>query len=111
MNSAVDTLLKAINDLKNRVDTLEIKVTYLEWDISRLKDEVRRLKNELPISIPNTTSIPYWEYTWSSYTSETPTQCSRADSTASVQHISPNADWTLTVTYSDGTTQTINPVF
>ena len=116
MNSAVEPLLKAINDLVLRVDTLEaekgelirktnaldMRVVYLEWEVSRLKDELHN-------STPNTTSIPYWGYTWSSYTSDRPTPYWEPVTPTSITDMRME-NWHLLVTYSDGRVETINPV-
>ena len=101
MNSAVEPLLKVINDLKNKVSELELKVVCLEWDVSRLKDELRN-------STSNITSIPYRQYPWTSYTSETSTPYWEPV-IPNIQHVSPNDNWTLTFTYDDGRTITISP--
>lgn len=116
MNSAVEPLLKAINDLVLRVDmleaekgelirktnALEVRAAYLEWEVSWLK-------NELHNSTPNTTSIPYWGYTWTSYTNATPTPYWEPVTPVGITDIRME-NWNLIATYSDGRVETINPV-
>lgn len=117
MNSAVEPLLKAINDLVLRVDTLEaekgelirktnaldMRVVYLEWEVSRLKDELHN-------STPNTTSIPYWGYTWATSTSDRPTPYWEPIPIPTSITDMRMENWNLLVTYSDGRVETINPV-
>jgi hypothetical protein len=118
MNSAVEPLLKAINDLSARVNTLEaekweligktnaldMRIIYLEWEVGRLRDELNSLTT-------NTTSIPYWGYTWSSYTSEPlHPYWEPVPTTVGITDIRRAENWNLLVTYSDGRVETINPV-
>lgn len=116
MNSAVEPLLKAINDLSARVNTLEAekwelirKTNALEIKAAYLECEVSRLKDELHSSTPNTTSIPYWGYTWSSYTSDRPTPYWEPVTPVGITDMRME-NWHLLVTYSDGRVETINPV-
>lgn len=118
MNSAVEPLLKAINDLSEKVNILEaekwelirkmnaldMRVIYLEWEVGRLRDELNSLT-------PNTTSIPYWGYTWtSSYTGERPTPYWEPIQIPTSITDMRMENWNLLVTYSDGRVETINPV-
>ena len=117
MNSAVEPLLKAINDLSTRVNTLEaekwelirktnaldMRIVYLEWEVSRLKDELHN-------STPNTTSIPYWGYTLTTSISERPTPYWEPIPIPHSIIDMRMENWNLLVTYSDGTIDTINPV-
>lgn len=116
MNSAVEPLLKAINDLSARVNTLEaekweltrktnaldMRIVYLEWEVGRLRDELNSLAS-------NTTSVPYWGYTWTSYTSDRPTPYWEPVIPTSITDMRME-NWNLLVTYSDGRVETINPV-
>lgn len=116
MNSAVEPLLKAINDLSEKVSILEaekwelirktnaldMRIVYLEWEVGRLRDE-------LNYSTPNTTSMPYWGYTLTTSVSERPTPYWEPVTTTGITDMRME-NWNLLVTYSDGRVETINPV-
>ena len=110
MNSAVETLLKAINDLSTRVSTLEAE----KWDLIRRINEleasmlntqikVRDLEDSASADnrINTSTYIPVTAY-WNAITDGV-----RIWASSYVSDFNANNDWTFTLTYSDGRTVTI----
>ena len=94
MNSAVDRLLKEINELKVMVSTLDAEQKYLLKKVNALE------ANQLYGHMDGTAYVPQitttiWNY-WDLW--EAPT----------IRHVSPNDNWTLTFTYNDGRAVTIS---
>lgn len=99
MNSAVEPLLKAVNDLKNEVNMLQAE-----------KRELIKQINELNSRVLNLESKEYHSpYSWSSDYVPTPYWRSVAERIRWIEDINNNSDWTLTITYADGRTETIGP--
>ena len=107
MNSAVDTLLKTINDLSARVSTLEAEKWELIRRINELESRVRDLQS------PTLTNDYRWNTTintntnlsstyWRGLTGETVIWA-----WSYVSDLNSNDDWTFTLTYSDGRTVTL----
>lgn len=109
MNSAVEPLLKVINELKEKVNTLSMDQSYLLQEVRDLRDRVNTLEanhmyghmnTSIPITTPYWTSISTavsWNVYWSTW--QTPT----------ISDVEPGNNWTLTFTYTDGRTVTISP--
>lgn len=110
MNSAVEPLLKAINDLISRVSMLEAEKYELTRRINEIESNITNLQSSVAAnsyvwntsintSINTSTRTPYWRsiterevLTWAqSYISD----------------LNANNDWTFTLTYSDGRTVTL----
>lgn len=110
MNSAVETLLKAINDLSTRVSTLEAekwelirRIWNLEAGMSNTQIRVGQLEDSAPAAnrINTSTYIPGTAY-WNTITDGV-----RIWASSYVSDFNANNDWTFTLTYSDGRTVTI----
>lgn len=99
MNSAVEPLLKAINDLKNEVNTLQAEKRELIRRITQLENDVYSLSEKVRMSDYNYTrnSRTYTPY-WNSLLDNIPN---------AITDVRNNDNWTLTFTYSDGRTVTI----
>lgn len=100
MNSAIEPLLKAVNDLKNEVDMLQAEKRELIRRITQLENDVYSLSNKVRASDYTYTrnSRDYTPY-WNSLLDNIPN---------AITNLSNNSNWTLTITYADGSTQTIS---